>query len=81
MIGFIHIDSEWIIHQCELFTINTSKVPILKCHELSLRLLHNYDRINHRAISNSENTFRGYKVIIDNDIEIGMVDIIENKEN
>lgn len=81
MINFIYIDPEWIIHQCEVFTTNTGKVPILKCNSLALWILHENDKMNNRTINNSKNTFRGYKVIIDDTLNFTVCDIIENKEN
>jgi hypothetical protein len=76
MIKFVNIDPEWITRHCEIFIVQTGKTPVIKCSETSLMLLHNNDKINHRAMYTSDNTFRGYKVIIDNTLEIGVCDII-----
>lgn len=80
MIRFVHIDPEWIVRHCEIFFIQTGKVPVIKCNKMSLTLLHDNDKMNHRAIYVPDNTFRGYKVIIDNALETGVCDIIEYKE-
>ena len=80
MINFLYIDPDWIIRHCELFMHVTGKTPCIKCNRLSFDILCKNEKINNRTIYDITR-FRGYKVIYDESLEIGMCEIVEDKEN
>lgn len=79
MISFMTLYPEWIVRHCEIKENTTKKTPIIKLNQLSYDILCQ----NKSAILKPNLTpymLRGYKIIIDNSLEVGVCDIVTEEE-
>lgn len=75
MFNFLVIDADWVERNCKVKNAHLAKCPKILCSTASYNLL----KYNETVILKRPFTpyhFRGYEIIIDDSMELGIVEII-----
>lgn len=75
MFNFLTIDADWVERNCKLKNAHLAKCPRIQCSTAS------YNLIKHNEITVLKRSFipyrfRGYEIVIDDSMELGIVEII-----